>query len=300
MYIKSIAVYLAVTFGLGYAVQIALIMTGFLVHEDPTFISTILLAAVMFVPGLGAIAARNLAEDDIVADGLENWWPVPFWPAVTLALAAPLVVAVSYAITTAFGWTQIDWNMGVLMRELRETGLVQDLGPEVAAIVPALAVFAGTFFSIVIGATVYGAVFMGSEYGWRGFLLPRLLPFGRWVAYVVIGVLVFLWFLPMLLSFYLEARTVGTIVTDMLCFLVLSIVFNAFLGELWRLSGNLGLVAIAGAALVAQYQQGMWKYMFVVVRDLPTGPFGVVSIVLWAAMIPLLWFVFPKLGGRKP
>jgi len=299
MYSKSIGVFLALSFGIGYALQIGLLMAGLIVHADPTFIHTIILAALMFVPGLAAIGARQLADDDIVEDGLENLWPIPFWPAVAIAIGVPFVVGLAYGITTLFGWTQIDWNMGVLMRAVRETGLVQDLSPEVAAIAPPLFVFAGTLFSTIIGATIYAAVFLGSEYGWRGYLLPRLLPLGKWTAYAIVGILTFAWFLPLILSFYLENRSTGVMLADLACFLLLAVVFSAFLGELWRLSGNLGLTAIAAGALIAQYQQGMWQYMFVLVRDLPSGPFGVVAILLWAAMIPVLWFAYPKFLGPK-
>lgn len=298
MYTKSVVVFLVATFGLGVAVQLGLYWAGLLVHRDPTFINTIILALVMFVPALGALIARNLADDDILEDGTENLWPVPFWPAVVLGLGIPLVVALGYGLDALLGSVTLDWNMGVLTRELRETGLVTDLSPEVAAIGPPLYIVAGTLFSALIGVVLYGAVFLGNEYGWRAYLLPRLLPLGRWPAYAILGVVVWLWYLPLLLTFYVVHRDLSTILVDMGILLVFSLIFNAFLGELWRLSGHIGLTAIAAGALVAQHQQGVWKYLFVTVRDWSAGPFGVTAIALWALMIPVLWFVYPKLTGK--
>jgi membrane protease YdiL (CAAX protease family) len=29
----------------------------------------------------------------------------------------------------------------------------------------------------------------GEEFGWRGYLLPKLMPLGRWKAYVLVGII---------------------------------------------------------------------------------------------------------------
>jgi hypothetical protein len=61
-------------------------------------------------------------------------------------------------------------------------------------------VIAGIVLGSVAIAPFINSVFaFGEEYGWRGFLLPKLLPLGRWPAHLVGGVIWGLWHAPLVL-----------------------------------------------------------------------------------------------------
>lgn len=56
--------------------------------------------------------------------------------------------------------------------------------------------------AIVPGALINAIPVLGEEIGWRGWLLPRLLPLGRLRAIVISGVVWGLWHAPLLLLGY--------------------------------------------------------------------------------------------------
>jgi uncharacterized protein len=52
---------------------------------------------------------------------------------------------------------------------------------------------------IVVGGALGLPLTLGEEYGWRGYLLPRLLPLGQIKATVIVGLIWALWHVPILL-----------------------------------------------------------------------------------------------------
>src|SRR5205085_48045 len=53
---------------------------------------------------------------------------------------------------------------------------------------------------LLIVAAIYVPFTLGEEYGWRGYLLPRLLPLGEVRASALVGLLWAVWHLPLLLA----------------------------------------------------------------------------------------------------
>src|SRR5215217_2005044 len=56
------------------------------------------------------------------------------------------------------------------------------------------------YLTLMVGALPVTLFTFGEEYGWRGYLLPRLLPLGEVRASVLIGVIWGVWHLPLLLA----------------------------------------------------------------------------------------------------
>ncbi|SER69037.1 CAAX protease self-immunity [Lentzea xinjiangensis] len=78
------------------------------------------------------------------------------------------------------------------------------------------------------------------EWGWRGFLLPRLLRFGRWGAFGLSGLIWAVWHLPG----YTGRATWPAFVP----FAVFTVLFGALLGELRLRTGSVWACAVAHAA----------------------------------------------------
>lgn len=53
---------------------------------------------------------------------------------------------------------------------------------------------------VLIGATVNGVVALGEEFGWRGYLLSELAPFGFWPASLLTGTVWGLWHAPLIVT----------------------------------------------------------------------------------------------------
>ena len=136
----------------------------------------------------------------------------------------------------------------------------------------------------MLGATLFALAALGNELGWRGYLLPRLMPLGRPAAYALVGVFWFVWALPLLyLSFSGIESTQdfwGLVPRVAIMMLLLSVV----LGEIQRRRSHVGLAAVGLGSFFAQAYEGVWQYLFPIPVEPWTGSFGVVAIAVWAAL----------------
>jgi hypothetical protein len=92
------------------------------------------------------------------------------------------------------------------------------------------------------------------EWGWRGFLLPRLLPLGTWPALVLSGVIWGLWHLP---GYVGPGRRPG-----LAPFLVFCVLLGILLGRLRMATGSVWPATVAHAAyntMVIAFVNVVWS-----------------------------------------
>ena len=70
--------------------------------------------------------------------------------------------------------------------------------PGGAHIDPLIVVLAQSAFAIMLAPFINMLFALGEELGWRGFLLPRLMPLGQWKAILATGVIWGLWHAPVI------------------------------------------------------------------------------------------------------
>jgi len=270
---------------LAFAVEAVLLRFGLIRLGEPLLIHDIILVALMCIPAVGAFVAGQA-----VPHSSHEWatvWNVPVGQAIRIAVVVPCVFALIYGLTALFGWTDLQWRMGTLMTQLDAVvaGMTHaPLPPGLAAILPAILLVIGTILSAVLGATLFALMALGSELGWRGYLLPRLLPLGRFPAYLLTGVLWGLWFLPILYAWFSEIGKLHAMGGFLVRFLIVAVVLGAILGEIWRRTENISLVAIGLGCFAAQSSIGLWRYLFPSATPPWTGPFGIVAIAVWSGV----------------
>ncbi|WNG54047.1 CPBP family intramembrane metalloprotease [Archangium gephyra] len=88
----------------------------------------------------------------------------------------------------------------------------------------------------------------GEEWGWRGYLLPRLLPLGQWRALVLSGVIWGLWHAPLILLGYNYPQHP---VLGVLLFTVVSVLLGILLGWMRLATGSIWSAVIAHGSLNA-------------------------------------------------
>jgi CAAX protease family protein len=126
---------------------------------------------VMFAPMISALVMRIFVSKEGLKGSLG---PLRKWRFYGLALVLPAVlVTLAIGITEVAGWGHFTWD--------------EDVPLPLEYIV--LALIALTFGSVLT---------FGEEYGWRGYLLPKLLPLGEVKAAVVVGLIWGPWHAPML------------------------------------------------------------------------------------------------------
>jgi hypothetical protein len=133
---------------------------------------------------------------------------------------------------------------------------------------------------------------LGIEYGWRGFLLPRLMPLGKWRAYALLGLL---WGLSMAPGRIANASHPALAL--LLLLLGMTIVLSAILGEIWRRTHHIGLTAVFYGCFTAQ-ATAVLPYLFPDSHVVFPwgGTYGVASIIAWGIVAAFPAFFFGKLG----
>jgi len=143
-------------------------------------------------------------------------------------------------------------------------------------------------------APAMNAIFaFGEEWGWRGYLLPRLLPLGQWPALILSGIIWGLWHAPVVLLGYNypDHRASGWLLMTAMC-VVWGLLFGwtrLATGSVWpavighgALNGSAGIVVLLGQA------------------GTPVNPalVGVTGVTGW--ILPLLVVGALALSGRLP
>ena len=98
----------------------------------------------------------------------------------------------------------------------------------------------------LMGPLLNVPVIFGEEWGWRGYLLPRLLPLGQWRAFVIGGVIWGLWHAPLILLGYNYPQHP---VPGILFFTVVCVLLGILLGWMRLATGSIWPAVLAHGSL---------------------------------------------------
>lgn len=237
--VVAVVVYLVVAFGAAWLMSVPLWTSGLGLRTPG---AVFVLAAMMVAPSLGVLAVVGVlrrAPGTMLATGLRaqggirSWWR---WG--LLAWVGPPALAVlALMLATATGVYEPDLGH---LSGLAETLRSQGAG---ALPVPLGVVAALQLVQVLVVGWVNVIPALGEEWGWRGWLLPQLLPLGRWPAILVVGVVWGLWHTPVLMLGYdypLHSGPVRVLLMVGLC-----VVLGSLLGWLRLRSGSVWPAAIA-------------------------------------------------------
>ncbi|WP_207263966.1 CPBP family glutamic-type intramembrane protease [Desulfovibrio sp. Huiquan2017] len=263
--------FVLITFAATWGVEGALIAHG-LRFDDLVSRSApaLWLLGVMWIPGLAALAVTLFLERTgprglVQALSLRLGSVGPYFLALGLI---PLAYAAMYGLTWAAGLSGFDPDMAALSA-LSGSPIGRDAALKV--MLP---------LSIVIGPLINFAFGLGEELGWRGFLLPRLMPLGKPAAYLVLGLLWGLWHAPLILA---GLNYPGEPLSGILMMCLVCLAFGAFLNEM-TLHYNSSILAgfLHGAANAQGY--GIWMWMFPDAHPLLGGAMGLIGVLVWTAL----------------
>lgn len=273
---KGIALYLGLSFVLIALAVYSGSRGGLLAIQNPNLFQYLFAVAIMGIPALSALITTVMFPDE--NSEMLPIWPIPIRPAIVVTLAAPVLFAISCLVATAIGLTHPQWGLGGLLN--RVTGqLSAPLTHGVASAAPAITLVAYPMISMLVGATLFAFIALGSELGWRGYLFTRLLPMGRAKASVLTGLCWGIWFIPLI---YVWSREVEASVGPGLIVraLALAIVLSLLLGNLVHQTRHLGIAALCLGAFAGQ-DSGIWSYLFEQSSPPWTGTTGWINIAVW-------------------
>jgi len=305
-----VALFLVVAFGVSWVVAGTIYLTGGLA-DSPELAAGVTLAAVllptgyMFGPAVGNVVAR-LAT----GEGRANHYLRPRvgggrWRFYLAAWLGPAVLtlagaAVFYALFPGF----FDPTMAAFEASVRAateaagTPLPFDVGTLVAIQLGA---------ALTIGPVINTVFAFGEEFGWRGYLLPKLLPLGARRATLLVGVVWGVWHWPLIaMGYNYGVGYAGAPVTGMLAMCWFTVVVGVFLAWVTLREGSVWPAALAHGALNA-----VAAIAIVFLQGAPSPllgptPVGVVASLPWLALAA--WLLYggavaaphTPLGGRDP
>jgi len=193
--LRGILVFVAFSFCGAWLINLPLWLNGKGLQQP---LAKLLLPCMMLIPAAGVAVAVFLAAKDSgwvrlagLRLGARGWWR--YWAFCWLII--PLLSIAAPFVSAALGFYSLDVREFSGFREMiRSASGAAGMPP-----IPIRVLVALQLASVAV-APVLNAVFaFGEEIGWRGYLLPKLLPLGQWRALILTGVVWGLWHTPVIL-----------------------------------------------------------------------------------------------------
>lgn len=288
---KRILIYIGSTFTLTWFYCIALIypmMKGETLSGVPAVLTQILVAAAMFIPAIGVLITRLITKE-----GFQNVWIRPNIKGniktYLLAYFGPAVLTVLGAIIyfIIFQGT-FDADCGYMKLTLEAAGTPTETIPmPLSALMLIQAVQA-----IFLGPILNFITCFGEEWGWRGYLLPKMSEKISLVPMLLInGVIWGLWHAPLtIVGHNYGVGYVGFPFTGILAMCLFCIVMGTFLSYVSLKTKScipavLGHGAINAFAAIGMYFTKDGGNPFV--GPVPTGIIGMIPFIIVAVIMVL-------------
>ena len=267
---RGIISFLVITFGITYAIEGALILAGFRLTGIPPLYAQYAIAGVMWVPAVAVVLTIKLITRE--GFGITNFRVGALRPYLTSALVVPACFIATYILTWFLGLGQPDWPLAYFRALLDSSGAKTSSMPSSTVILPAV-----FLASLLLGPTVNGIFGFGEAFGWRGYLLPKLMPLGKPKAYTIVGVIWGLWHAPLIVvGFNYPSHPL----LGILGMMAMTTAIGIYINEL-TLRNRSSILAgwIHGAFNGQAY--GIWRILFPNVNPLIGGFTGVVGVIVW-------------------
>ena len=193
--IRRVTVYLLIAFGFSWTVGLLIYLTGGITGSQPVVSGSPitwalpLLTLYMLGPAIGNIGARLLTRE-----GRHDLWLRPRfrqgWKYWLIAwVLTPLMVLAGGALY--FLLFPADLNLDALSGE----GIP---GLPDTAVPGGLILLLNIGAAILIAPLINALPILGEEFGWRGYLQPKLLPLGERKMYLLVGIIWAAWHWPVI------------------------------------------------------------------------------------------------------
>lgn len=223
-------------------------------------------ALAMLIPALSAFTVRRwITREGFKSAGLRiGSWRAYLW----IWVAVPVTFALIYSLTAVVGFGFFSTApIADLFRHL----------PPGARRPPIRTLLVIVALQSLLFAPFINALFtFGEEFGWTGYLLPKLLPLGKWKTSLLYGAVWGLWHAPLILGGfnYGAHRYLGVL---FMCFLTMSLALNQCAVRLR--TNSVFATSFLHACFNAQ-AHGVWPMCVVVRSPLLGGVTGIVSALL--------------------
>jgi len=237
----------------------------------------------MWVPTVATVLTIKLVTHEGFA--ITNLRIGALKPYLISALVVPACFMITYILTWLLGLGQPDWQLA----ELRT--LMTSSGADVSTMPPSTVILPVVFLaSLFLGPTINGIFGFGEEFGWRGYLLPKLLPLGKLKAYTILGMIWGLWHAPLIVVGF---NFPGYPFLGIVGMVLMTTTIGIYINELTVRNRSSVLAGWIHGAFNGQVY-GIWRILFPNVNPLVGGFTGVVGATVW--LILGLWVMYRGQG----
>jgi len=208
--------------------------------------------AMMFTPAIAAIIVVFVIERPQHKARTLGMWPLKpagrFIGYLALGLIVPVaLILAALPVGAVLGVYPADFVTFSAFQEILDAQLATAGAPELP--IPIGVLVGLQFFNVLFGAFINLIPALGEELGWRGWLLPKLMPLGTVPALVLSGVIWGLWHAPLILLGYNYPGAPGWLGLTMM--IGMCIVVGAVFGWLRLRSESVWPAALAHGAFNA-------------------------------------------------
>ncbi len=197
---RGVSWFVGLAVGLGWLCCVPLWISGAGLQHP---LAPLLMILMMFTPALATLIVTRWispppggivkATGLVIGKGRRWGW---YW---LFAWTVPgLVMIVSPFVSALLGVYDLDLSLSGFRALLNATGA----GDALSNLSLWSIVVTQLLIALVIGLLMNAIPVFGEEWGWRGYLLPNLLPLGQWPALIISGVIWGLWHTPIILLGY--------------------------------------------------------------------------------------------------
>jgi membrane protease YdiL (CAAX protease family) len=278
---KGILSFLLITFTLTYVIEGGLLLSGFQFSALPPAYGTVVVACAMWIPAIATlITAKYVTREGLSIASIRIGSLRPY---LVSALIVPVAFAIIYAISWGLGLVQPDWDL-IEFRSM----IASVAGSEIPPIASPGLALVGVFIGSTLAAPFFNSLFgFGEELGWRGYLLPKLMPLGKFRAYVILGVIWSLWHMPLIaIGFTYPSHPF----LGLLAFTGMTTAFGIYLNEMTLRYRSSPLAGWIHGVFNSQ-KLGLWPLLFPNADPLVGGYSGIIGITAWLLLgLGQVWF----------
>jgi membrane protease YdiL (CAAX protease family) len=265
---RGIAWFLVICHGLTWSIEITALARG-IRFATLTPGTVTLLALVMWIPATSTFIVRRWITHEGFASA--NLRIGPLKPYLYIMLALPCLFLAIHALTCALGLGTFTTDPSALLKSLPPL-------PPGKKIPSAPVLFAMTgFISLIAGPLINLITTFGEEFGWTGYLLPSLLPLGRFRAVAIYGAIWGLWHAPIIVGGFHYA---GHPIAGVLFFCAFTTAIGLIQCTLLLRYRSVLLTSFFHAAINAE-ANGIWLLLVIGVSSLWGGTVGLVGILVF-------------------
>lgn len=296
---KRIGIFLAFAFGTAWIVALVIYLTGGL-YNSPEIIPGSGITLVLILLAVGYMGAPTLAHILTRLITREGWRNTTLRPNFRRGWRYLILAWVSPAILTILGATFFFFLMPQYFDP--ELTWLKGMSPSVDGqpmMDPWLVVALYTLQGVLIAPLINGLFTFGEEFGWRGYLQPRLMPLGGRRTMLIMGVIWGVWHAPIIAmghNFGMEYP--GAPWTGILAMTWFTLVTGTFLGWATLRGGSVWPAVIGHAAI-----NGIAALGALAVKGDPNPllgplPVGVIASIAWT--LAALWIFLNPSELRTP